>query len=122
VILADTSVWVDHLRAPNGEMRRLLGVGEIIMHPFVLAEIALVSLRDRKETLRELDLLIQAQMAQVSEVRNLIEARNLYSRGIGFVDAHLIAAALLNSGVQLWTRDKRLRAVAEFFGIEAHLP
>jgi predicted nucleic acid-binding protein len=122
VILADTSVWVDHFRKDNPEMRNQLANRQIVMHPFVAAELALGSLHDRTRTLAFLDLLPPLRMAQLNEVRQMIEARSLYSLGIGLIDAHLIASVLINPPTLLWTTDKRLRTVANALGIHAYLP
>ena len=119
MILADTSVWIDHLRSGNVEMRRHLNQGQIVIHPFIIAELALGSLRERAKTLALLDLLPQVRVAQMSEVRLTIEARRLYNLGIGLIDAHLIASVFINSSTLLWTRDKRLRKAAEGLGIHA---
>ena len=121
MILADTSVWIDHLRSGVREMQHQLGLGQIATHPLVVAELALGNLRDRTNTLALLDLLPQVRAAQLSEVRSLIETRRLYGLGIGVIDAHLIASVLITPSV-LWTRDKQLRKVAENLGISAGLP
>jgi len=122
LILADTSVWVDHLRFGDKDMRELLNRGQIVIHPFVVAELALGSIKDRAKTLALLDLLPQARIAQLNELRLTIEARRLYSAGIGFTDAHLIASVLIDSPTLLWARDKKLRKVAENLGIHTSLP
>jgi hypothetical protein len=122
MILADTSVWVDHFRSHNAEMKKHLASRSIAMHPFIVAELALGSLRDRTRTLAYLDMLPQVRVAQLGEVRQMIEARSLYSQGIGPIDAHLIACIFLNPPTLLWTKDKRLRTVAETLGISANLP
>lgn len=103
-------------------MRQLLNQGQISIHPLVIAELALGSLLDRDKTLALLDLLPQVRVAQLNEVRALIEARRLYGLGIGVTDAHLIASILINPPTLLWTRDKRLLRVAERLGIHASLP
>ena len=121
MILADTSIWIDHLRSGNKQLRTLLDQGQIVIHPFIIAEIALGSLRERAKTLVLLDLLPQVRVARLSEVRLLIEARRLYSLGVGLTDAYLIASAFINSPTLLWTRDKRLRKAAEGLGIHASL-
>jgi predicted nucleic acid-binding protein len=121
MILADTSVWIDHLRSGNQEMQRHLSQGNIVIHPFIIAELALGSLHERTRTLALLDLLPQVRVAQLSEVRLAIEARRLYSLGIGLTDAHLIASVFINSPALLWTRDKRLRNAAEGLGVHASL-
>ena len=97
-----------HLRSGNQEMRQHLDQGQIVIHPFIIAELALGSLRERTRMLALLDLLPHVRVAQISEVRLTIEARRLYSLGIGLTDAHLIASVLINSPTLLWTRDKRL--------------
>jgi predicted nucleic acid-binding protein/Arc/MetJ family transcription regulator len=119
--LADTSVWIDHFRYGDKEMRERLNRDEIAIHPFVVTELALGSLKGRAGTLALLDQLPQMSAAQVAEVRLAIEARHLYGLGIGFVDAHLIASVFISSPTLLWTRDKRLRRVAERLGIDAGL-
>jgi len=121
VILADTSVWIDHLRAGNKEMQQLLDQGQIVIHPFIIGELALGSLRQRAKTVGLLDLLPQVRVAQLGEVRAMIEARRLYGLGIGLIDAHLIASVFLSPSTLLWTRDKQLRKVTEVIGIHANL-
>jgi predicted nucleic acid-binding protein len=122
LILADTSIWVDHFRSGNKELQKALNQGQIVVHPFIIAELALGSLKERTKTLALLDLLPQVRVAQLSELRVMIEARRLYSLGIGLTDAHLIASVFIDSPTLLWTRDKRLRQVAENLGIHASLP
>jgi predicted nucleic acid-binding protein len=122
VILADTSVWIDHFRSALPELRNLLARNQIATHPFVIAELALGSLRDRARTLIYLDLLPQVRVAQSGEVRHMIEAHALYSKGIGLTDAHLIASCLLTPGTQLWTRDAALGKVASALGILISFP
>ena len=124
MILADTSIWVDHLRVGNKQLRDLLEQGQIAIHPFIIAELALGSLKERGKTLALLDLLPQARVAQLSEARHTIEARHLYGLGIGLIDAHLIASVFIsiNAPTLLWTKDKRLRTAAERLGIHARLP
>ncbi|MGA7376976.1 MAG: type II toxin-antitoxin system VapC family toxin [Candidatus Sulfotelmatobacter sp.] len=121
MILADTSIWIDHFRTRNHEMRRHLGLGNIVIHPLIIAELALGSLRERAKTLALLDFLPQVRVAQLDEVRRMIEARRLCNLGIGLTDAHLIASVLINSPTLLWTRDKRLRKAAEALRIHASL-
>jgi predicted nucleic acid-binding protein len=121
LILADTSIWIDHLRSGNKEMRKHLNDGNVVIHPFIIAELALGSLQERTTTLALLDLLPQVRVAQLNEVRLTIEARSLYSRGIGLTDAHLIASVFINPSTLLWTRDKQLRKVADDLGIHASL-
>lgn len=121
MILADTSVWIDHFRSENKELQKALGQGQIVIHPWIIAELALGSLKERVKTLALLDLLPQVRTVRLDELRHTIETRRLYSTGIGLIDAHLIASAFLDSQTLLWTRDKRLRKVADSLGIHAGL-
>ena len=121
MILADTSIWIDHLRSGNKALHEHLSQGNVVAHPFVIAELALGSLRNRSQTLALLDLLPKMRAAQMSEVRLAIEAHGLYGAGIGLTDAFLIASVLIDPPALLWTRDKRLRKVAEALGIHANL-
>lgn len=100
-------------------MRAHLLQGNIVIHPFVVAELALGSLRKHAKTLALLDLLPQMRVPQLDEVRLMIEVRGLYRRGIGLTDAYLIASVFINPPTLLWTRDKLLRKVAEALGIDA---
>ena len=100
-------------------MRELLNQGNLAIHPFIIAELALGSVRDRGKTLALMDLLPQVRVAQLSEVRLTIETRRLNGLGIGLVGAQLIASVLISSPTLLWTRDKRLRQVAQGLGIHA---
>ena len=103
-------------------MREHLNQGQIVIHPVIIVELALGSLKQRTKTLALLDLLPQVRVAHVSEVRLTIEARRLYSLGIGLTDAHLIASVFISPSTLLWTRDQRLRKAAESLGIHASLP
>ncbi len=122
MILADTTIWIDHLRRQNTQMQGLLDSGQVLMHPFVVAELALGSFRDRAATLATLDALLKVRVAQLSDVRQMIEARQLYAKGIGLTDAHLVASCLITPRTKLWTRDGALRGVAQALGIDAGLP
>jgi hypothetical protein len=122
MILADTSIWIDHLRQTNPRMQGLLLSGQIVTHPFVIAEIALGSLRNRKARLAELDSLQQVTVAQTTEVRHLVEARSLYSKGLSLFDAHLILSCLLTPGTQLWTRDGNMQIAARSLGVSVDQP
>jgi predicted nucleic acid-binding protein len=121
MILADTSVWIDHFRSGDIELQKALNQAEIVIHPFVIAELALGYLRDRADTLRLLDSLPQARVAQPNELRQMIEARQLYGLGIGLTDAHLLASVFLDAPTFLWTRDRQLRKAAEAFAVHASL-
>ena len=122
MILADTSIWIDHLRTSNPQMQSFLLAAQIATHPFIVAEIALGSLKNRTGRLAELDSLQQVTMAQTAEVRHFIETRGLYSKGLSLVDAHLILSCLLTPGTQLWTRDRNMEAVARSLGVAMNVP
>ena len=117
MILVDTSVWIDHVRRSNDRLAALLVARAVLVHPFVIGEVALGHLRPRAAILRELHDLPPVAVASREEVLHLIEQHRLFGRGIGYVDAHLLAAARLMAGAALWTTDKRLRAVAESLGL-----
>ena len=121
MILVDTSVWVEHLRSASAILSALLEDGGVLGHPFVLGELALGNLRQRDDILRALRRLPQATSASHLEVLQFIDREALYGRGIGYVDAHLLAAARLTVGSKLWTRDRRLQAVADQLGLAAAL-
>jgi predicted nucleic acid-binding protein len=117
VILADTSIWIDHLRSGDAQLQAELMRDAVLMHPFIAAELALGSLRNHTAILQEIDSLPSAIQARDEEARQLIEQRALFGRGIGFVDAHLLASVLITPHTLLWTRDRRLRTVAESLAV-----
>ena len=112
MILVDTSVWIDHLRSGEPALATALEGGQVLMHPFVLGELACGNLKNRGEVLRLLGALPAAPIATDPEVLGLIERRALMGRGIGYIDVHLLASAALADLGRLWTRDRRLAAVA----------
>ncbi|HUE65721.1 MAG TPA: type II toxin-antitoxin system VapC family toxin [Rhizomicrobium sp.] len=122
MILADTSVWVDHLRASDKALVTLLDAGMVLAHPFVIGELALGNLRQREIVLKALADLPHASVATDAEVLHFIERQALFGRGIGYIDAHLLAAVQLTAGTELWTKDKRLHAVAIQLGLAITLP
>jgi predicted nucleic acid-binding protein len=107
MILADTSVWIDHFRNGNPRLRDLLEQGEVATHPMVLGELACGNLAKRVETLRLLGRLPRIPQAPDHLVLQSIDSRRLFGKGIGWIDAHLLTASLLSS-VPLWTLDQRL--------------
>jgi predicted nucleic acid-binding protein len=121
MILVDTSVWVDHLRAGDKTLAGLLDAGQVLAHPFVIGELALGNVRRRELVLAFLQDLPQAHVATGQEMLHFIDRHGLPGLGIGYVDAHLPAAARL-TGARLWTRDRRLRAIAERSGLAVKLP
>ena len=112
MIIADTSIWIDHLRRHDGVVAALLEKGEILAHPFITGEVALDGLNQRASILAAMDGLPKAVTARIEEVRDLIERQSLFGQGLGYVDVHLLASALLTPEAKLWTRDRRLREAA----------
>ncbi len=110
MILVDTSVWIDHLRKGNARLQSLLYENEVLIHPFVIGEIACGSLKNRTEILDLLDALPKARLAYHHEVLTLIESKHIYGRGIGWVYAHLLASAILSRS-KLWSLDRRFSEV-----------
>jgi predicted nucleic acid-binding protein len=121
VILADTSVWIDHLNRGDNTLQRLLDADELIMHPFVVGEVALGSWPDRVAALMTMRDLRFSITAEDAEVLRLIEDLTLTGTGIGYLDAHLLASVLLMPETRLWTRDKALRKVARQLSLDAGL-
>lgn len=119
MILVDSSVWVDHLRHGDQRLVTLLEASQVLTHPFIVGELALGSLKNRDSILGNLKGLPQAATATDAEVQQFIESNALFGLGIGYIDAHLLAAVRLNTGTQLWTRDKRLSAIANRMGVAA---
>ena len=117
MILVDTSIWVDHLRTGDPRLVGLLQNGHVLAHPWVIGELALGRLSRRGEVLGLLDNLPRATVATDAEVLSLIDNQQLFGLGIGYVDAHLLAATMLTTDTRLWTRDKRLAAVAAQHGL-----
>lgn len=118
-LVVDTAIWIDHLRRPEPRLVRAMRERRARVHRFVLAEVALGSLKDRTATMRGLDRLERATEARHEEVMGLIERERLYGTGIGYVDAHLLASTLLTPGATLWTLDRRLGEAAERLGMAA---
>jgi predicted nucleic acid-binding protein len=115
MILVDTSVWVDHFRRGNARLRDLLNNNEVLTHPFIVGELACGGIKNRAEILSLLNELPLAVVADHQEVMKLIETRRLYGKGLGLIDAHLIASALLTK-VDLMTLDKVLAKLLPTLG------
>jgi hypothetical protein len=121
MILVDTSVWIDHLRDGDATLAELLNGSQVLMHPFILGELACGNLRNRDEVLALLKDLPRAAVATDEEVLFFIERHALMGRGIGYVDAHLLAAAALGNATRLWTRDRRLRTQADALALACEM-
>jgi predicted nucleic acid-binding protein len=117
VILVDTSVWVDHLRSGEDRLVVALTEGDVLIHPLVLGELACGNIRNRRETLDLLAQLPAAREATHDEVMAMIARRQLMGRGIGYVDAHLLASTALTPSTRFWTSDARLARIATTLGL-----
>ncbi len=113
MVLVDTSIWIDHLRAGDSDLAELLTAQQVLTHPFVIGEIMLGNLQRRGVVLEALQFLPKAVTASDQEVLHLVEREALAGLGIGYIDAHLLASTRLTPGCRLWTRDKRLRTVGQ---------
>lgn len=122
MILIDSSVWIDHFRRAIPTISELADEERILCHPFVIGELALGSIKDRRSVLDDLAALPRAVAASDEEVLLLVETRTLFGRGIGFANAHLLASTLLTDGARLWSFDRRLDAVARHLSCAADLP
>ena len=121
MILVDASIWIDFFRSGSyrAELETLLHNRQLAIHPYLVAELALESLANRRQTLAELDSLPSLTTISMADVRLMIERRGLYAEGIGFVDANLLASCLATPGTKIWTLDTRLGKVADTLGIRA---
>ena len=124
MILADTSIWIEMFRRGGfkAELDTLIANDQLCTHPCVVAELACGYLPDRQRTLSLLDHLIALRVVRLADVRVMIEARGLASKGIGLTDAHLIASCLATPGTQIWTIDSALGRVTESLGIRVSKP
>ena len=116
MVLVDTSVWVSHLRYENEDLQQLLLNGEVVCHPFIVGELACGNLKNRHEILTYLQSLPMTILAEDEEVLKFIEANQLMGKGLGYIDVHLIASAVLTN-VLLWTLDKTLDKFTDKIGI-----
>jgi predicted nucleic acid-binding protein len=112
LILVDTSVWIDHLRSSIALLAGALEAEDVLVHPFIIGELACGEMKQRREVLDLLSTLPASVIATDAETLHFIEHHHLMGKGIGYIDAHLLASTTLTDGAQLWTRDKRLAAVA----------
>lgn len=116
MVLVDTSVWVVHLRNGNIGLETLLNEGHVICHPFIVGELACGNLKNRAEILSLLQTLPMATHAEHEEVMKFIEDHTLMGKGLGYIDIHLIASAILTE-IPLWTVDKKLNEISLKLGI-----
>ncbi|MDN5923395.1 MAG: type II toxin-antitoxin system VapC family toxin [Xanthomonadales bacterium] len=115
--MVDSSVWMDHLRRADAELSALLAARVVLVHPFVMGEIACASLPNRRQVLNELRALPRAPLVPHDDVMDFLDRIAFGGRGIGWVDVHLLASCLLAGRAPLFTRDKRLRTAAEELGL-----
>jgi predicted nucleic acid-binding protein len=112
LILVDTSVWIDHLRHAIAPLAKALEAEDVLVHPFIIGELACGEIRRRREVLDLLGTLRSSVVATDDEVLHFIESHRLMGKGIGYIDAHLLASVTLTPAATLSTRDKRLAAIA----------
>jgi predicted nucleic acid-binding protein len=112
MVLVDTSIWVSHFRTTLGDLAELLCNGEVVCHPFIIGELACGNLKDRASILSLLEALPQAFMVEHEEVLSFIDSHKIMGKGLGYIDVHLLASALL-TGIPLWTIDRKLDQAAE---------
>jgi predicted nucleic acid-binding protein len=121
LVLADTSIWIDHFRRSNFQLARLLDRGDIVMHPFVIGELVLGKVTKIAEMIDFFHLLPKTIVASADEILEFISKRKLSGSGIGYVDVHLLAAAALMPETLVWTRDKKLRAAAQTLSLAVEI-
>jgi predicted nucleic acid-binding protein len=121
MVLADTSIWIDHFRRGDLRLAQLLDRGEVAMHPFVVGELLLGRALGADDLMGDLNTLPKTAVASFDEVLKFISDRKLPGSGIGYVDAHLLAAAALTAETLIWTRDKRLLAVARSLSLATEM-
>lgn len=117
MILVDTSVWIDHLRHSEKGLLDLLQARSVITHPLIIEELACGHLRDRPLVINLLHALPSAPVATHIEVLGLISEKGLYGAGLGAIDIHLIASAMLG-GASIWSKDKALLREARKLGLQ----
>lgn len=117
MILIDTSIWIDHLRKADQRLLTVLNASLAATHPFVLGEIALGSLKDRRRLLGDLAALPMVEVATDDEVLSFIDSHDLAGSGVGYLDAHLLAGVKLTPGARLWSKDRKLCAAADRLGL-----
>ncbi|WEK06607.1 MAG: type II toxin-antitoxin system VapC family toxin [Candidatus Devosia phytovorans] len=117
MILADTSIWIDHFRVTNLAVVRAIRERTLVIHPYVIGELALGSLKSRDQTIARLSRFHHLPKVPHDDILKMIETLSLYGRGLGYVDVHLLASCIATANCKLLTRDRRLRETAEQLGI-----
>ena len=118
MVLVDTSVWINHFRKTDKRLGRLLFDGQVVCHPHIIGELACGNIKNRQEIISLLQVLPQIALVEFDEFLFFIEQNQLYGKGIGFVDIHLLASAKLDQ-IPLWTADKRLQAASAALNLSA---
>ena len=117
MILVDTSVWIDHFHQSDEDLIELLLSNQVCIHPFILGELSCGNISNRKEVISLLRTLRSIDLVEDDEVFILIKDRKLFGKGLGFIDIHLLASAMIHH-IPIWTRDKSLKRVAGELGID----
>lgn len=112
MVLVDTSIWVSHLRDGDAQLKKLLNNGEVIIHPFIIGELACENIKNREEIFSLLNCLPTAEVTENKTVLEFIENSGLMGKGIGYIDVHLLASALISDSL-LWSGDRKLNKMAE---------
>jgi predicted nucleic acid-binding protein len=116
MVLVDTSVWIQHLRQGSPKLGGLLVDGQVVSHPFIVGEIACEQMKNRREILSLLQALPMVNVAEHDEALDLIERNAIMGKGLGYIDVHVLAGAMLSSSF-IWTMDKKLQRVARHFSL-----
>ena len=116
-ILVDTSVWINHIKSKNENLAEILERGIVRTHPLIIGEMACGTLSNRKQTIEMFNKIMQVKQASNTDVLTFIENEKLYGYGCGIVDITILASTLITPNTELWTADKRFKALAERFGV-----
>lgn len=118
MILVDTQIWIDHFHEANLRLNAIGEAEDLLCHPLIIAELAMGSLKNREETLENLWGIPMTEEVEITELLHFVDREALFSKGIGVVDATLLASCLIDpQPIKLWTRDRRLNTLADQFGI-----
>lgn len=117
MVLVDTSVWISHLRHSNSRLQKLLNEGRVVSHPFIIGELACGNLSNRTEIISLMQSLPMLEAVEDEELLIFIEHNKMMGQGLGFVDIHLMAAAVM-ADIPLWTQDKKLKLACSQLGLD----